>query len=346
MLILGIILTILGFIIFQWSANALSKSFIERPLIFANLTAVIIIHILWIGLLIGGLILLWQANPVIVGVILGGYFILWVIGYFLGSENASIKRIFKTYKQLELFHPQATEEEILKETARLYFQRLRWDEYRINHILKIIFEEKTSTEVKNIKDLIKSILIFERPRDDLWGNYNFKSFMKSMEQYEKRDKFIDEIYKKELEKTIKITERPVLSEQILKRMEQIGLNPNEMSNEQLATFESLENPEKSHWVAKIFTYVSYGLLILAVISLLTSNWKYLFIYLIAALILGYIGYTIQTRIAGKQFMEASIKKFARSKILEKKEFLYCPNCGAEIKKNTSFCSQCGEKIKI
>ncbi len=344
MLVLGIILFILGFIIFQWSANALSKSFIERPLIFANPIAIIIIHLLWVGLLISGLILMWRVNPVIVGVIVGGYLVLWVIGYFMGSEKESIKRIFRIYKQLNIFRPQATEEEILKEAARVYFQRLRWDEYRINHILQLIFEEKTGTGVKNIKDLIKSILIFERPRDDLWSNYSFESFVKSMKQYEKRDKLIDEIYKKELEQKTVVTERPVLSEQTLKRMEQIGLNPDEMSNEQLAAIEGLEKPEKGHWLAKIFTYASYVLFILAIISLLTLAWQYLLIYLITGLILGYIGYLIQTRITGKQFVEASIKKFARDRIIDKGEIFHCFNCGTKIKKGASFCSQCGEKV--
>ena len=165
-----------------------------------------------------------------------------------------------------------------------------------------------------------------------------------MQQYEKRDKLIDEIYKKELETKTKVTERPVLSEQTLKLMEQIGLNPNKISNEQLAAIESLKNPEKSHWIVKIFTYASYGLFILALISLLSLDWKYLFIYLISGLILGYIGYLIQTRIVGRKFMEGSIKKFARNKILEKGEILYCHNCGAKIKKETKFCTQCGEKI--
>ena len=347
MLIFGIILTILGFLIFQWSVNALSKSFIERPLIFANPIAVLVIHLLWIGLLIGGLILLWQVNPIIVGVIFGGYFILWVIGYFMGSEKTSIKRIFRVYKQLKLFRPKATGDGILKETARLYFQKLRWDEYRINHVLQLIFKEEGGSKVKNIKDLVKSILIFERPEDLLRGT---ESFTKYMKRSERRDKLIDEIYKKELEEKMTVTERPQLSKDTLERMRQSGIDPDELSNEQLAALETLEKPEKGHWISKVFFYPSVIFFILAIISLFTGEWGNLFIYIVITFILWYIGYTIQSRVAAKQFREASIKKFimkgAMSGREKKKIFSDCPNCGAKIKKGTAFCTQCGEKIKI
>jgi len=41
MLILGIILTILGFIILQWGAKWLNEPFIERPIIFRRLIGII-----------------------------------------------------------------------------------------------------------------------------------------------------------------------------------------------------------------------------------------------------------------------------------------------------------------
>jgi len=305
MLILGIILTIVGFLIFQWGANALNKSFWERPLIFNNPIAVLIIYLLWIGLLIGGLVLLWKVNPIIVGIILGGYFILWVIGRFLESEKAKIKRIFRTYKQLKLFRLKATEQGILKETAQLYFRSLRWDEDKINRILKILFEEDED-KIKDIKSLTRSILIFERPSDDLVGSDIKSFFTKST----KRDKLIDEVYRKELKEETVIAKRPELSTDTLKRMQQSGVNPEELSNEQLAALESLEVPQKSHWTAKPFMYIGIMLGFLAILSLIYREWESFIFYGLISLILSYIGYRIQSHISAKRFREASIKKHA------------------------------------
>lgn len=344
MLVLGIFLTILGFFVFQWSANALGKSFIDRPLIFNNTVAILIINLIWIGLLGGGFYFLWQANPKIVLSIIGIFAILWVFNYFMGSEKIKAKKIFKIYKKLKLFRPVTKEEEIFKETARIYFQSLRWDEDRIDGVINAIFEDRIGLKKdKDIKDIVSSILIFESPHED-FGLGSYKSIGKRLEKYSKKAKVIEEAYKAIFGKKTEVIERPVLSEGTLQRMQQIGLRPEEMSNEQLAAIESLESPGKSHWIAKPFTYLSYGLFILAIISLITLDWKYFLIYLIAALIFGYIGHIIQSRISGKRFTEASIKKFARSEVSKEKRFSHCPNCGAQIKKSADFCTQCGEKI--
>ena len=87
MLILGIILTILGLIVFQWSVNAQSKSVIERPMIFNSAVTVLVINLLWLGLFIGGFYSLWKVNPTIVLVLLGIYAVLCVFGYFMGSKK-------------------------------------------------------------------------------------------------------------------------------------------------------------------------------------------------------------------------------------------------------------------
>ena len=140
MLILGIILTILGAIIFQWSAKAMSEPFYNRPLIFHKTIPVLIINLFWIGLLAGGLYSFWQVSYKIVLFLVGGFAILWIAGYFLGSHKNKAKKFFQVYKQLKIYRPQTKEEDILRETARLYFQNLRWDVEKINSILKIIFD--------------------------------------------------------------------------------------------------------------------------------------------------------------------------------------------------------------
>lgn len=103
-------------------------------------------------------------------------------------------------------------------------------------------------------------------------------------------------------------ETPKLSEDTIKRMKSMGLDPNEMSEEQLAALESLERPEKSHWLSKPFTYIGGFLELMALFSLFSADWGAVFGYGIIGLILMYIGYRIQANIAGKKFVQASIKK--------------------------------------
>jgi len=226
MLILGIILTILGVIIFQWSAKAMSEPFYNRPLIFYKTIPVLIINLLWISLLAGGLYSFWQVSYKIVLFLVSIFAILWIVGYFFGSDKNKAKKFFQIYKQLKLYRPQTKEEDILRETARLYFQNLRWDIEKINSILKIIFDEK-DREVKDVKDLFRSVLIFENPSDDFGAGFNFEKYMK---ESSKKDAAIEWAYKKVFGEQTKVTERPVLSEDTLRRMRESGLNPDEMSN--------------------------------------------------------------------------------------------------------------------
>jgi len=151
MLILGIILTVLGFVIFQWSANAQSKSFLERPMIFNSVVAVLVINHLWLALFAGGFYSLWKVNPTIVLVIFGIYAVLWVFGYFMGSEKAKAKKIFGIYKQLKLFRPKETDQELFRETARNFYSNLRWDEHKIKMTEDAIFEKSTAS--KEDKDI-------------------------------------------------------------------------------------------------------------------------------------------------------------------------------------------------
>jgi hypothetical protein len=102
MLILGIILTIFGVIIFQWSARTMNEPFYNRPLIFHKTIPVLIINLLWIGLLAGGLYSFWQISYKIVLFLVGGFAILWIIGYFLGSNKNRAKRFFQIYRQLKI----------------------------------------------------------------------------------------------------------------------------------------------------------------------------------------------------------------------------------------------------
>ncbi|MCZ7398256.1 MAG: hypothetical protein O8C62_01015 [Candidatus Methanoperedens sp.] len=103
-------------------------------------------------------------------------------------------------------------------------------------------------------------------------------------------------------------EKPKLSEGTIKRMRGTGLDPDEMSEEQLEALESLDNPEKSHWLAKPFAYIGGFLELIALFSLLTADWGAVIGFGIIGLIITYIGYRIQRRITAKKFIQASLKK--------------------------------------
>lgn len=94
MLILGIILTVLGSIVFLWAANAQCKSFLDRPMIFNSAIAVLIINLLWIALFVGGFYSLWKVNKTIVLVIVGIYAVLWIFGFIIGKRRSKSKQDF------------------------------------------------------------------------------------------------------------------------------------------------------------------------------------------------------------------------------------------------------------
>ena len=307
MLILGIILTILGAILFQWFVKAMSGPFYNRPLIFHKTIAVLIINLLWIGLLAGGLYSFWQVSYKIVLFLVSGFTIFWVIGYFLGSYKNRAKRFFQIYRQLKIYRPQAKEEDILRETARLYFQNLRWGMGEINHTLELIFAEKDS-EVKDAKELLHSVFIFENPSDEFGAGFNFEKYMK---ESNKKDSAIECAYKKVFGENAKVTKRPVLSKDALKRIREAGFNPDEMTNEQLAAFEGMDNIEKGHWLSKWLSYGSVVFGLVAVINLFALDFgAFVFSVAISSLLM-YIAYRIQSRVTRKKFYEANILKWSQ-----------------------------------
>jgi hypothetical protein len=308
MLILGIILTVLGFIVFQWSANAQSKSAFERPMIFNRATAVIIINLIWIGFFAGGFYSLWQVNHKIVLTIIGIYAVLWVLGYFMGSEKTKAKKIFKIYKQLKLFRPKASDEEIFRETANSYFRGLRWDEDKIRMTVEAIFEKRTgSKEDKDIKDVASSILIFESPHGDFM-NYDFR---KSMKHFSKKQKAIDDAYNAIVGNAPKITERPELSKNTTEWIKSVGFNPDEMTNEQLAVFSEIDDQGKSNWAVRFLYGVSFVFIILTIINLISLEFGGVIFNAIISFVMWYIGNKIQMKRISKKFYEASIMKYTQ-----------------------------------
>jgi len=307
MIIIGIILTVLGIVVLQWSARAMSEPFYNRPLIFHKTVPVLIINLLWIGLLVGGLYSFWQVSYKIVIFLVGGFALLWVANYFLSSHKNRAKKFFRIYKQLKIYRPQAEEKDILRETARLYLQNLRWDQEKVEHTLKFIFDEKES-KVENPKDLLNLIFIFENPRDDFSANFNFEKYRK---EANKKDAAIEWAYKKVFAEKNKVTERPVLSKETVERMKLLGLDPGEMSDEQLAALEGMDNVSKSNWLSKLFSYGSIIFGLGAVISLLTLDFGPFVFSGVISILLMFIGFKIQSRVSNRKFYEASILKWAK-----------------------------------
>ena len=306
-LILGIIFTGIGVFILQWFAKFANEPFYNRPLIFTRPIPVLIINILYIGFIIVGLILLWKVNYIVVVVIISIFLFLNFYGCFLNSEKERVKRFFKMYKMLKIYRPAVPERDIVVDALTAYFRKSGWDEHRIESVLKYIVKEGVDLEkAEGIKEVANSLLLFENPSNDFGPRFNFNSYMK---ESSKREKAIDRAYKEIFSTKQKITARPNLSEGFRKRILDAGFNPDEMSNEQLAALESLENTEKSHWWPRSLSFIAFVFGLNALISLITINLPYFFTYAIIAIVCMYIGYRIQAKIAMRRFHEVSILKY-------------------------------------
>ncbi len=101
---------------------------------------------------------------------------------------------------------------------------------------------------------------------------------------------------------------PKLSKGTLKRMRKIGLNPEDLSQEQLKALGGLEKPEKQHWITKIFTFGAFVLGIGAIVSLVNGDFVTFVIAGLLAVGLMYAGYGIQVCITTKKFIKATIQK--------------------------------------
>jgi hypothetical protein len=107
--------------------------------------------------------------------------------------------------------------------------------------------------------------------------------------------------------------QPRLFAATAQRLKQIGLDPNDMSAEQLAALESIEKPDKSHWLAKPFLFTGAFLGLASVISIFRADWDSVVGFGIVSFVLLYIGRQIQVRIAARRFVKATIKKAIAAK---------------------------------
>ena len=288
---------------------------IERPIIFNRLNAVIIINLIWIGLFSGGFYCLWQVNPKIVLVIIGIYAVFWTFSYFMRSDKSKAKKIFKTYRQLKLFRPKASNEEILREIAITYFKELKWDEHKIRITVEGIFEKRAdSKKDKDIKDVVTSILTSESPYND----FNSRDFRTLMEYFSKKEKAVNDAYNIIIGNAEKTIERPKLSKSTTKWVKSTGRNPDEMTNEQLAVFSEMDDHRESSRAINILHRVAYTFTFLALISLINLHVILIVVNVIIALVAWFICFIIQTKRINKNFREASIIKYVQEQAKKNK----------------------------
>ena len=281
-------------------------------MIFYRATAVIIINVIWIGLFIGGFYSLWQVSPKIVLTIIGIYIMLWILNYFMGSEKVKAKKIFKIYRQLKLFRPKVSNEEIFRETANAYFRGLRWNEDEIRMAVDVICGKRVdSKEDKDIKDVASSILIFESPQDDFTRNYIKGSWKRLSKKQKATDKAIDNAYSAIIGNAPKVTERPELSKKTTEWIKSTGFNPDEMTNEQLAVFSEIDDHGKSNWAVRFFYGASFIFLILAGRNLNSLEFGSVLGNGFISFVFFYTGYKIQMKRISKRFYEANIMKYAQ-----------------------------------
>jgi len=82
--------------------------------------------------------------------------------YHRTSDATKVERLLGIYNVFKRYRPQARPEKLLKATARLYFEVMRWRESQTDDALKII-ESRIGKEIVNLKDLAKAILILRKP---------------------------------------------------------------------------------------------------------------------------------------------------------------------------------------
>lgn len=309
MLILGIFLVISAIIVFRFVANGLNKSFIDRPMLFNNGGIVLFLHLVWLALLILGSFMLWQVNyNIVLGLVLL-YAILWVLGYLLGSKTSKAKKIFKIYKQISLYRPELDTIEHYKQTAATYYESLRWDGRRVRMTVETIFEDKNTADI-HIKDVAKSLLNFEDPRDTFGRNFDFKDYIK---RSQKEQEAIDKAHKQILGDSENQNGRPELSKHALAWIESTGINLADMSDEQVRVFAEVDDHSKSNFIVRACYGVATASLFLAIFSLISFDLGGVVLYFTFSVALWFIGNKIQIRRISKKFNEASIQRYAREK---------------------------------
>ena len=261
-----------------------------------------IILVVSVGLMLAGLYSLWQANSVVFLVVVGLVVLVMAGGAMKGRAKSRATRFFKAYQQLQIYRPEATQKELVEEAIRFYLKGTR-QEGDADSIIRLVCEDgKDLTDLKKIAHMVFTL---EDP-----NGVDIANFERHMKKSEKRMKSVIKAHDQVFAIAPSQSLKPVLSTDMVKRMKEQGMDPDQMSNEQLAALSTLQDPQKSHWFAQIFLYGGYGCGLLALIRLFALDIPSVVIYVVLGLVLSFIGYKIQSRVASKKFYQASIRKWA------------------------------------
>lgn len=261
-----------------------------------------IILVVSVALMGAGLYSLWHASSTVLLVLVGLVILVMGWGAIKGSNKNKAVRFFQAYQQLQIYRPTASPKELIEETIRFYLKGTQRQD-STDAIIHVVTDN--NRDFSDIKGVAHLVLVLEEPN----GADFSTEFDRYLKQAAKRNRAIDEAYKKVFASG-SVDSRPVLTEGTVKRMKEQGMDPDNMSNEQLAALASLEDATKSHWLAKTFSYAGYGAGLLGLIRLLALDIPSVIVYAVIAFVFMFIGFKIQSRIAGKKFHQASIRKWA------------------------------------
>ena len=287
MLKLKYILMIRDFVIIKWIIYVQRRKIFGLPIVFNRPTAVVIISFILIGLFSGESNSLWQVNPKIVLTIISIYTIMRVFGYYMSNDKSRAKEIFEIYRLLKIFHPNANNQQIIRETVNAYFKGEILGKETVKAVVDAILGKETGDEEEtDIKTVAYNILVYENPYDYFW----IPSFKKFMKHSSKQEKAIDDAYNVIIGNAQKPKERQKLSKPTIYWAESFGVNPDELSNEQFAFFSELDKVEESNWVERILFGIFLVFIILTIINLINLEYIEAMNNAILSFVIGYVWY--------------------------------------------------------
>lgn len=304
MLILGFILIILAFYIFNWTFVNLNKPSYDRPMILNKTKPVLFIQFIWITLLLLGLYCLWKVSgSIVIGIVVVIFSVL-TLGMFLGTDKNKAKRFFKIYKKILISRPDLEEREVRILSTKLFLKKQGKKDFEIDSLCNYLFgEEKEEFLDKEIKDFIRYLFLHENPdQNNLDMNY-FKKMAKT-------ESSIEKAYNQIIGPIETPVERPVLSEDVIKQIKKDGINPDEMSDEQLIALQKMYDGSKGNWFVQVLYLIALISIFRSVIDLFQLDFTSILINLVVIVLCVHVGSVIQTSGGYKKFKQASIKNFA------------------------------------
>lgn len=82
--------------------------------------------------------------------------------YSRTSDEEKVRRLLKIYKVFKRYRSRAREEKLLRATAEIYFETMKWGFVQIQSAKKII-ELRIGTGIVSFKDLARAVLVLKKP---------------------------------------------------------------------------------------------------------------------------------------------------------------------------------------